>query len=325
MMNKENTNPMPASNPLRQQQSPAVIAVQKVGRVIPKVVLYAVMLGLSFVFLYPFLYMLVTSFKTSADLNNVLVAWIPRSLEFGNYKMAVQLMNYWKTMSNSAIVTVLGTLGQLISCAMAGYALARFDFFGKRLASMFVILAMLIPTTTIIVPQYLLYGNFGWFNTFYPLIVPCFFGFGVKGALFIYIFRQFFLGQPRELEEAAKVDGCGFIRVFTHIVCPVAKSVFVVVLVLALVWHWSDYFEPSMYLNKADIQLVSMRVQSITEVLKMAAEALESSQGITEETPITNATLMAGTFIVVLPILVVYSMLQKQFIQGIERSGLTGE
>ena len=155
--------------------------------------------------------------------------------------------------------------------------------------------------------------------------MPCFFGFGVKGALFIYIFRQFFLGQPKELEEAAKVDGCGFIRVFTHIVCPVARSVFVVVLVLSLVWHWSDFFEPSMYLNKADIQLASMRLQNITEVLVMAEDALESTMGITDETPITNATLMAGTFIVVLPILIVYGMLQKQFIQGIERSGLTGE
>lgn len=301
------------------------LTARKVMTFFPKIVLYAVMFGLSYVFLYPFLYMLATSLKNSADLNNVLVVWIPRTLEFGNYKMAVGLMNYWQTISNSVITTVLATLGQLISCSMAGYALSRFDFFGKRLAFVFVILAMLIPASTIIVPQYLMYGNFGWFNTFYPLIVPCFFGFGVKGALFIYIFRQFFLGQPRELEEAAKVDGCGFIRVFTHIVCPVARSVFVVVLVLSLVWHWSDYFEPSMYLNKADIQLASMRLQNITEVLVMAEDALESTMGITDETPITNATLMAGTFIVVLPILIVYGMLQKQFIQGIERSGLTGE
>lgn len=298
---------------------------RKVGRALPKVLLYAVMFGLAYIFLYPFLYMLVTSVMTNEDLNNSLVQWVPRELHFQNYSLAMFIIDYWSNLKNSVFVTVAATLGQLISCSMAGYALARFNFFGRRIAMFLVILAMLVPVQTIIAPQYLLYVNMGWLNTFNPLIVPAFFGFGLKGALFIYIFRQFFLGQPRELEEAARIDGCGFIRTFTRVVFPVARSVYIVVLVLALVWHWSDFFEPSMYLNKSDIQLVSMRLEVITNILSQPAASLEATYGVNDNNAINDAVLMAGTFMVVMPILIVYAFLQKQFIQGIERSGLTGE
>ena len=300
-------------------------AGKKTTKVIPPILLYAVMAGLAFIFLYPFLFMLATSLMNNNDLNNNLVRWLPRELHFQNFTMVIGLMDYWTALKNSVFVTVVATLGQLISCSMAGYALARFEFFGRKVAMFFVILAMLIPTQSIIVPQYLIYTNLEWLNTYYPLIIPCFFGFGLRGALFIYIFRQFFLGQPRELEEAARVDGCGFIRTFTHVVFPVARSVYIVVLVLALIWHWADYYEPSMYLNKSGIMLVSMRLQGVSELLSLPPDVLQSEHNINDNNTLTNATLMAGTFMVVLPILIVYGFLQKQFIQGIERSGLTGE
>ena len=292
----------------------------------PKVILYVVMTGLAYIFLYPFIYMVITSVKSNADLNNPLVMWIPRSLHFGNYTLASSIMGYWNNLKNTVLVTAISTLGQLISCSMAGYSLARYSTKSHKIAFFFVILAMLVPPQTIIVPQYLLYANMGWLNTYSPLIIPAFFGFGLKGALFIYIFRQFFLSQPRELEEAARVDGCGFIRTFTNIVFPVARSIYIVVLVLAIVWHWSDYFEPSMYINKSEMAMLSMRLQSISDTLKLfSTDVLESNYGVTDTNTINNAVLMAGTFMVVLPVLLIYSLLQKQFIQGIERSGLTGE
>lgn len=307
-----------------EKKSGAVI-LRKSVRTVPRVLLYAVMLGLAFIFLYPFLYMIVTSLMSNDDLNNSLVRWIPRKLCWQNYAMAASMIDYWKNLKNSVIVTVVSTLGQMISCSMAAYSLSRFRYFGKRLIVFVMILAILVPTQTIIVPQYLMYADMGWLNTYLPLTVPAFFGFGLKGALFIYIFRQFFQGQPRELEEAARVDGCGFIRTFTHIVVPVARSVYVVVLILALVWHWSDYFEPSMYINRSDMALVSMRLQVVSDLLRLPLDVLESTYGVTDTNTINNAVLMAGTFMVVLPILAVYAVLQRQFIQGIERSGLTGE
>lgn len=306
-------------------KKPFFTVCHKLIKAVPQIILYVVMFGLAYIFLYPLLYMLVTSLMTNEDLNNSLVRWIPRELHFQNYSLAAFIIDYWSNLKNSVIVTLFSTLGQLISCSMAGYALARFQFFGKRTVMFFVILAMLVPVQTYIVPQYLMYVNMGWLNTFYPMIIPAFFGFGLKGALFIYIFRQFYLGQPKELEESAHIDGCGFIRTFTHVVLPVARSVYIVVLVLALVWHWSDYFEPSMYLSKSNIQLVSMRLTVITNLLSQSAVTLEAEFGVTDINTLNDAVLMAGTFMVVLPILIVYGFLQRQFIQGIERSGLTGE
>lgn len=294
-------------------------------RRLPRVCLYLLLLGLSFVFLYPFLYMLVTSLKSNEDLNNFIVVWIPRTLHFQNYSMAAEIMNYTRGFRNTLIVTLISTAGQLLSCSMAGYGLARFNFPFKKAVFFIVILALIIPTQTIIIPQYLLYANLGWLNTFKPLIIPSFLGYGFKGALYIYIFRQFYYGLPKELEEAAKVDGCGFIRTFLYIIFPVARSAYMVVMVLALVWHWSNYFEPSIFVSRNELQMLAAGINSISETLNLPADALSHMFDINDNNALNNAVLMAGTFMVVLPILFAFSFLQKQFIQGVERTGLTGE
>ena len=304
---------------------PRALNRDKIIRSIPRVVLYLLLFSLSFVFVYPFLYMLVTSLKTNDDLNNFVVRWIPRTLHFQNYSMAAEIMNYTRGLRNSTVVTVIATLGQLLSCSMAGYGLARFRFPGKKLVFFVVILALIIPTQTIIIPQYLLYSHFNWINTFYPLTIPSFLGYGFKGALYIYIFRQFYSGLPKELEEAARVDGCGFIRTYINIVFPVARSAYVVVLVLALVWHWSNYFEPSIYLSDTKLQMLAAGITSISDTLNLPADALNYMYDINDNNALNNAVLMAGTFMVVLPIMMAFCVLQRQFIQGIERTGLTGE
>ena len=290
-----------------------------------RIMLYLVLLGASFIFLYPFLYMLVNSLKTNDDLYNALVVWIPRSLNFKNYSMAATIIGYWSKLGNSIFVTVLATLGQIISCSMAGYGMARFRFPGRRILLLVVVLAMLVPTQTIIVPQYLLYGNMGWLNTYLPLIVPAFFGYGLKGAFYIYIFRQFYLGFPRELEEAARIDGCGFIQIFLRIVFPVTKSSYLVVLVFALVFHWSNYFEPTMYISKAEMSMVAGGLKNLAYTLTMPPDVLENSFGINDENVLNAAVLMAACVLVVLPILLVFIVLQRWFIQSIVRTGLTGE
>lgn len=294
-------------------------------RWIVTILLYLLMLGLAFVFLYPFLYMLVTSLKTNSDLNNFVVQWIPRTLFFNNYSMAAELMEYTTGLRNSIIITVLATVGQLISCSMAGYALARYKVPGGRALFFIIILALIIPTQTIIIPEYLMYARMGWMNTYLPLIIPAFTGYGFKGALYIFIFRQFYLGLPKELEEAARVDGCGFIRTFIRIVFPVARSAYIVVMVLAMVWHWSNYYEPSLFLGNTEMQMLSMSLNNIKATLNLPPDQLEFLYQINDENVLNNATLMAGTLMVVLPILIAFCFLQRQFIQGVERTGLTGE
>ncbi len=302
----------------------APLSLSAVRRSLVKIVLYLVMLGLSFAFFYPFLYMIVNSLKTSDDLYNFTVQWVPRSLDFDNYRMAISITDYWRKLYNNTFVTVIATFGQLISCSMAGYALARYRFPGRRLAYFFMILALIVPVSTVIVPQYITFANLGWLNTYMPLIIPSFFGYGFKGAMFVFIFRQFYLGLPKELEEAGKIDGCGFIKLFTSIIFPVSRSSYLVVAVLGMVWHWNDYFEPSMYITERAKTLFSSAILNISAALSLPEGSLESSTGVSGG-GIDNAVLFAGAFLIVLPILIAFCFMQKGFIQGIERSGLTGE
>lgn len=300
-------------------------ARHKTARFLPRLCIYLLLFGVSFVFLYPFLYMISKSLMTNDDLNNFMVTWLPRSLHFQNYATAAKLMNFTRGFCNSLFVTLLATFGQLISCSMAGYGLARFRVPGRSFWLFVVILAMIIPTQTIIVPLYLLYAKLGWLNTFLPLIIPAYLGYGLKGALYIFIFRQFYSGLPKELEEAAHIDGCGFLRTYAYIVFPVARSAYMVVLVLALVWHWSNYFEPAMFVSKADLGMLSAGLNNISNALTLSADTLETVYDINDNNALNNAVLMAGTFMVVSPLIVMFGFLQKKFIQGMERAGLTGE
>lgn len=299
--------------------------MNKALKYIRRSILYAVFICLSLIFLYPFLYMIATSLKTNEDLYNFTVVWIPRTLHFNNYKMAATLIRYTEHFRNTVLVTVLSTLGQLLSCSMAGYGLARFRFHGSKFVYIIVLLAMIIPIQTIIVPEYLLYVNLKWTNTYLPLIIPSWLGYGFKGALYIFIFRQFYLGIPKELEEAARVDGCGFLRTFIRIVFPVSRSSYLVVMVLAVVWHWSNYFEPSMYINREGMGLLASGLENFAYALRLSPDVVENAYQINDENVLNNAVLMAGTFMVVLPLLVFFSIVQKKFIQGVERAGLTGE
>lgn len=292
---------------------------------IPRILLYVIMFGLAFIFLYPFIYMIVTSLKTNDDLYNYLVKWVPSKLNFKNYLLAINITRYWNNLKNSLFVTTIAILGQTMSCSMTGYALARFKFPGKRVLFLIVIFAMLIPSSTIIVPQYLMYGNINWLNTYYPLTVPAFFGYGINGALYIYIFMQFYKGFPKEIEEAARVDGCGFLRIFLKIVFPTVSSSYLVVVVFSMVFNWSSTFEPSMFISKTDMSLVSGGLKNLAYTLTMPPDVMNSSFGITDENALNNAVLMAACFLVVIPILTAFIFLQKKFIEGIVHSGLTGE
>ncbi len=293
------------------------------GRYITKALTYIFLFNLAFVFLYPFLFMVVTSLKSNLDLNDFTVNWVPRTFHFKNYLIAARALGYLEFFKNSMFVTAVATIGHMISCSFIGYGFARYSFPGKKILFAMVIIIMIVPIQTLIVPLYMIYVNLKWLNTFLPLIVPTFFGFGLKGALLIFIFRQFYLGFPKELEDAARIDGCGFLRTYWRIVLPVAQSAFIVAIVLSIVWHWNDFYEPSILASKDHLTTLPARLASIVELVKAPPDNLFEDTFIAEEEKIiNNAVLMAGTFMVVLPVLVVFSFLQKKFMQGIEHTGI---
>ena len=212
---------------------------------------YFLLCALSFVFLYPFIKMITQSLMTDDDLINITVKWLPSQLTWSNYAVAYRKLMFKSYVWNSARVAIICTLGHVLSCAMTGYAFARYKFRFKGALFAMVILTMLVPVQTVIIPQYMQFSNWGWLNSEYylPLVVPSFLGFGLNGAFFIFLFRQFFSGMPYEMEEAARVDGCGPIRTFLHIMLPMSQSSLLVCTVLSIVWHWNDYFEPGVYFN----------------------------------------------------------------------------
>lgn len=291
--------------------------------VIVRAAFYFLLATLSFVFLYPFIKMITQSLMTENDLINITVKWLPSKLMWQNYKQAYELMWYDKFIWNSVIIALAATLGHVFSCALTGYAFARYKFRGKGLLFGLVILTMIVPVQTLVFPMYIQYTNWGWVNTYLPLIVPAFFGFGLNGAFFIFLFRQFFAGLPYEMEEAARIDGCGPIRTYLRIMLPMSQSSMLVCVVLSIVWHWNDFFEPGIYITNSDLKM-------LPNVLPQLYAFLESDnfdifkQHEFERFRCTEATVMAGTFLVILPLLIIYLILQRRFMEGVERSGLTG-
>jgi len=290
------------------------------GKSLFRLASYLLLFDLAFIFLYPFLYMIITSLKSPIDVMDITVEWIPRSFYFSNYEKAAEMLSYFPILFKTSIVTILATLGHIFSCSMVAYGFARYKFPLKNVLFNLVLLTIIVPIQVLIFSLLIMYSKVGWLNTYLPLIVPTFFGFGLRGGLFIFIFRQFFAGLPYELEEAARIDGCNAFRTYWTIVLPVAGSALLVCIILSLVWHWNDYFEPTMYILRTDVQLLPSKLPNLYILLEqMVEQDVEISEYISVE-----GTVMAGTFLVILPILIVYLFLQKKFMEGIERSGLVG-
>ena len=298
-------------------------------KIIVRVVMYMLIIGLAFVFLYPFIYMVSKSLMSNADLSSSSVNWLPTEVKFENFAIALDLMKIRQYAYNSAFVTIVATFGHVIACSFIGYGFARYNFPFKKFLFACVILAFIVPTQTIIIPLYLTYSNLFWLDTYLPLLVPTFFGFGLKGALYVFLFRQFFLTVPRSLEEAARIDGCGFMMTFWRIVFPLAKATIVVAMVLSVVWHWNDFYEPGIYVSNPGKAFLPPRLNTIIA----AANALPDQQqellrnlGLEDgEDTLNDAVVMAGALIISAPVLIFFAFAQRQFMEGIERTGITGE
>jgi len=294
-----------------------------------KLVMYVFIIGLAFVFLYPFLYMIITSLKSNSDLSNVAVEWIPTELKFENYSIALELIDYVRYFKNTAFVTVLATLGHVLSCSFVGYGFARFNFPLKKVLFFVVILAFIVPIQTMIIPMYLTYANLKWTNTYLPLIIPCFLGFGLRGGLYVFLFRQFYLTLPRDLENAARIDGCGFLSTYLRVVFPLGQSTMVVATVLSIVWHWNDSYEPGRYIDRADMGFLPGRISYIVSVVNAPPEQMYEMMaqlGLADgEDTLNDAVIMASATLISAPVILFFAFAQRLFMEGIERSGITGE
>jgi len=288
------------------------------------VIKYVLILSIAFVFLYPFLYMLVTAMKSPQDLADPTVTWVPTYICSDNFLQAVRGLNYQQSVLNSVIVTVLATVGHLFAASLAGYGIARYKFKFRGVLLILLVLTIIVPPQVTSIPSYIVYSKLKLLKGYLPLVLPAFFGAGLKGGIYIFIFRQFYMGIPTELEEAARVDGCGPFSTFTRIILPMSKAPFLVNLVLSVVWHWTDTYESVLYIRDAEKQLVIAKLPSMFSILQTSDKQEQTAEQIAKANIYTEGVVMAATFLVILPVLIAYFFLQDQFTQGVERSGIVG-
>lgn len=288
-----------------------------------------------FVILYPILYMISMSVRTTADMTDPTVIWIPRNFTLENYKQVFELLQYDTRLLNSFGISLLATAINVIICSMVGYGFARFDFKFKNLFFALVIFSIIIPPQTISIPMYMEYSYFSFFgigdliglltgkaltvnllDNLLVIILPAFFGIGLRSGLFIYIFRQFFRGIPIELNDAAAIDGCTIPQVFIRIMVPNMSAAFLTCFLFSFVWYWNDYTTIITYFNEPIT--LSAALSSFSTLLKTTTQTIQMDQ--------YTGTILTQTacLMCIAPLLLIYLFLQRFFMQSIERTGLVG-
>ena len=286
------------------------------GAVFMRLATYIILINVCFVFLFPVIYMFSTSLKTVADLADLTVLWIPRTFFWRNYELAISGMLYWQAARNSVIISLGSGILQTVACSFVAYGFARIPFPGRDVLFLLVLFTFLVPPQTIIVPLFILYRNLGFMDTYFPFLMPALFGHGLRGALFILVFRQFFKNLPYELEDAARIDGAGPFSVYWRIMLPLAAPAIIVVFLFSLVWHWNDFFEPTIYLFDQNNFTLPLRLS----ILSAALLQMLAGQGAGDE--FNEAVIMAASFLVIMPPLVVYLFTQRYFVESVDRTGL---
>jgi multiple sugar transport system permease protein len=283
--------------------------------IIFRLFIYLILIDVAYIYLNPILYMISNMVKSADDLLDPSVNWVPRSIYTGVLQDAWQKLKYPTSFSISLLLSLAVAVFQTISCAVAGYAFARLEFPFKKFWMFCLLLTFVVPTQVVILPDLIFASALGVMKTYIPIIVPALFGHGLKGALFVIIYRQFFSTQPKELEEAAKMDGANVFKVFFRVMLPLAKPAILVVFLFAFVWTWNDYYLPSMFLNGSKSVPLSMGISQIQAQLNQ--QAADYGPSIFDE-PIKMAT----SFLIILPPLLLYMFAQRWFIEGVERTGL---
>jgi len=295
---------------------------------------YFALLMISFQFLYPLLRMLSLTLMGEDDIINPVVNWIPQSWSFDNLRTALRVIDPATTMVNSTWFSGVLAISQTLVTATTGFALARYQFPLKNFWLAMIIVSFILPAPVMLIPRTMMAVDvqtaigFQLIGTVWPQILMAIGGQGVYSAILILIFYNFTKMIPPALDEAASIDGAGPLQIFYHIILKLSISTLLVVFLFSFVWNWNETFITSTFLRD-NIPLVPARLQAFASLFgqhampsgMMGAQADMISP---EMQRINEAFRMAGTFISIIPLFILYMLVQKQFIKGIENTGLTG-
>ena len=294
---------------------------------------YAVLILISYQFVYPMIRMITISLMSTDDILNPMVNMVPQTWSFGNLRVAARVLNWQQTMFNSIWFSGTQALGQTLVAATTGFALARYNFRFKRFWFAMIMVAFILPAPVVLVPRSILFQgiqnflDFQLIGTIWPQIAIAFTGQGIFSAILILIFYNFTKMIPPSLDEAAAIDGANSFKIFYHIILKLSITTLLVVFLFSFVWNWNETFVTSTFL-RGNVELIPGRLANFNAlfggtVAEMAAEG--GGVGVGQEVDRVNeAFQMAGTFISIIPLFVLYLIVQKQFIKGIENTGITG-
>lgn len=288
-----------------------------------------IIVGICYVILGPVIGIVSSSFFSNADNYNTMVYVIPQEPTLERYELAVKYLKYGQTVTSSLLYSLSLMLIQVFICSMVGYGFARYNFPFKNLLFACVVIMIVIPTHTIMLPLYMTFAKFDVFgilkmikgspvnllSTPVPMYIMTLFGCGLRSGLYIYIFNQFFRGLPKEIEEAAFVDGAGTWYTYFRIMLVNAIPSVITVAIFSMVWQYNDTFYARLFLISDDI-VISKKISTIQATIANVEKVMDPS--------IQELYLDAGVVLVMIPIIIIYVALQKYFIEGVERSGIVG-
>jgi multiple sugar transport system permease protein len=266
--------------------------------------LYAMMALFGAVFVIPFLWMVATSLKGSGAIFAMPPQWIPREFHFENYSVIFDRMPFLQYLRNSLFVTGLSIAGVVGTSSLVAYAFACLRWPGRDALFVVILITMMLPMQVTMIPVFVIFKELGWLNTFKPLIVPAFFG---GGAFNIFLLRQFFLGIPRDLADAARIDGCSEFRIYWNIMLPLARPALVTVAIMTFMFSWNDFLGPLIYLSDKSRGTLALGLSMFV------------GQYATEW-----AQLMAASVLMMVPMILLFFFFQRYFIQGFTMSGIKG-
>lgn len=296
---------------------------------------FLILFGLGFVIMYPLLFMISAAVRPPEQMNDPSVMWIPKTFTFDNIADVWSVIDYPSLLWNTLLVNVICSLLQVASCAVTGYGFARFKFKLRGLLFAIVILQIIVPAQIVLLPQFMQFRYFDIFGIFgailgngeglnltdspWALYLQALGVNGIRSGVFVLLFRQFFRGLPTELEDAAHLDGCGAFSTFIRIMLPNARTTFLTAFIFSLVWYWNDTYVSGMFYTKSNT--VALQVSNLAYTVSAWRE---SATGLKTAASDCIVWIEAGCLLSLIPILLIYCFLQKYFIEGIERSGITG-
>jgi multiple sugar transport system permease protein len=271
------------------------------------VLIYSALLLGAVAFSLPFWWMLSTAFKPPWQVMIFPPQWIPAELHWENFTESWITLDFRQFYANTIYVTVMNIAGTLVSTPLVAFAFARLRFRGRNVLFLILLSTMMLPSQVTLIPLYVLFSRLGWINTFWPLIVPTWFAGGPNGAFNVFLLRQFFLTIPRDMDEAAKLDGASLFDIYWRIILPLSLPVLGIITIFTFTSHWNDFFNPLIYINTTDHYTVAL-------ALRFYQTRLDVQMG----------PLMAQSLVALLPVLALFYFAQKRYVQGIVITGVKG-